>query len=73
VSNRTASPSRLDLTGREQDLRRCIVRGRSHQQAAGDLGISVETVRTHIRHLYRELQVHTVAEAVALAIRRRLI
>jgi DNA-binding NarL/FixJ family response regulator len=66
-------PTRLDLTVREQDVLRCIVRGRSYRHAAEDLGISLETVRTHIRHLYRKLQVHTVAEAVGLAIRRRLI
>lgn len=67
------APSRLDLTEREQDVLRCIVRGRSYQQAADELGIAFETVRTHVRHLYRKLQVHTVAEAVALAIRKKLI
>ncbi len=66
-------PTRLDLTAREQDVLRCIVRGRSYQQTADDLAISLETVRTHIRHLYRKLRVHSVAEAVGLAIRRRLI
>jgi DNA-binding NarL/FixJ family response regulator len=67
------APTRLDLTGREQDVLRCIVHGRSYQQTAEDLGIGLETVRTHIRNLYRKLQVHTVAEAVALAIRKKLI
>jgi len=67
------APSRLDLTEREQDVLRCIVRGRSYQQAADELGIAFETVRTHVRHLYRKLQVHTVAEAVSLAIRKKLI
>ena len=66
-------PTRFDLTAREQDVLRCIVRGRSYQQTATDLEISLETVRTHIRHLYRKLQVHSVAEAVGLAIRKRLI
>lgn len=66
-------PTRLDLTAREQDVLRCIVRGRSYQQTAADLEIGVETVRTHIRSLYRKLQVHSVAEAVGLAIRKRLI
>jgi len=66
-------PTRLDLTDREQDVLRCIVRGRSYQQTAADLEIGVETVRTHIRNLYRKLQVHSVAEAVGLAIRKRLI
>jgi DNA-binding NarL/FixJ family response regulator len=68
-----AGPTRLDLTAREQDVLRCIVRGRSYRQTADELAIGLETVRTHIRHLYRKLQVHTVAEAVGLAIRRRLI
>jgi len=69
----TREPTRLDLTAREQDVLRCIVRGRSYQQTAADLEIGVETVRTHIRNLYRKLQVHSVAEAVGLAIRKRLI
>lgn len=75
VVSRTGGPrpTRLDLTTREQDVLRCIVRGRSYQQTADDLAISLETVRTHIRHLYGKLQVHTVAEAVGLAIRQRLI
>jgi DNA-binding CsgD family transcriptional regulator len=67
------APTRLDLTAREQDVLRCIVHGRSYQQTAEDLGVGLETVRTHIRNLYRKLQVHTVAEAVALAIRKKLI
>jgi DNA-binding NarL/FixJ family response regulator len=66
-------PTRLDLSAREQEVLRCIVRGRSYQQTATDLSISLETVRTHIRNLYRKLQVHSVAEAVGLAIRKRLI
>jgi DNA-binding NarL/FixJ family response regulator len=66
-------PQQLNLTEREQDVLRCIVNGRSYQQAADDLGIGVDTVRTHIRNLYRKLQVHSVAEAVSVAIRRRLL
>ena len=73
ISQGDPAPTRLDLTAREQDVLRCIVHGRSYQQTAEDLGIGLETVRTHIRNLYRKLQVHTVAEAVALAIRKKLI
>lgn len=41
--------------------------------AAIHLGINVDAVRTHIRNTYRKLQVHSVAEAISLAIRQRLI
>lgn len=66
-------PSRLDLTTREQDVLRCLVRGRSYKQAADDLGITLDTVRGYIRNVYRKLQVHSVAEAVGRAIRERLV
>lgn len=67
------SPARLELTERELEVLQCLVRGLSYKQAADHLGVSVDTVRTHIRGVYRKLQVHSVAEAVARAIRDRLV
>ncbi len=67
------SPTRLDLTGREQEVLQCLVRGLSYKQAASHLEMSVETVRTHIRAIYRKLHVHSAAEAVVRALRERLI
>jgi DNA-binding NarL/FixJ family response regulator len=75
-SNRNFSksaPSRLDLTEREQEVLQCLVRGQSYKQCAEHLGISLDTVRTHIRAVYKKLQVHSVAEAVARAIREKLV
>lgn len=69
----TSAPSRLDLTGREQDVLRCLASGHTYQETADRLGIGVETVRTHVRALYRKLQVHSVGEAVARAIRDGLV
>jgi DNA-binding NarL/FixJ family response regulator len=68
-----SGPARLDLTGREQEVLKGLVRGMTYQQVANSLGISVETVRTHIRSIYGKLQVHSVAEAVSRAIRNRLV
>jgi DNA-binding NarL/FixJ family response regulator len=68
-----SSPSRLDLTAREQDVLRALAAGRTYQEAADHLGIGLETVRTHVRALYRKLQVHSVGEAVARAIRDGLV
>ncbi len=62
------SPSRLELTDRERDVLRALVRGRSYQEAADDLGITISTVRTHVRAIYSKLQVHTVAQAIRKAL-----
>ncbi len=67
------SPTRLDLTDRERQVLQCLVRGHSYKQAAEELGVSIDTVRTHIRGVYQKLQVHSVAEAVGRAIRERLV
>lgn len=63
----------LDLTPREQDVLRCLVRGRSYKQTAAELELSIDTIRTHIRTLYKKLQVHSVAEAVTRALREQLV
>lgn len=61
------------LSDRERDVLRGLVDGLAYKQVADRLGISIDTVRTHVRGLYKKLQVHSVAEAVTRALRERLI
>ncbi len=61
------------LSERERDVLRGLVDGLAYKQVADRLGISIDTVRTHVRGLYKKLQVHSVAEAVTRALRERLI
>jgi DNA-binding NarL/FixJ family response regulator len=68
-----AEPTRLDLTEREQQVLRCLVDGCKYKEAAEQLGIGIETVRSHVRSVYGKLQVHSVAAAVREAIRRGLV
>ncbi len=68
-----APPQRLNLTDRELEVLRGLVGGRGYKGTAEQLGIAVETVRSHIKSIYGKLQVHSVAEAVAVAIRRGLV
>ena len=68
----SASGVEVGLTTRERDVLRGLVQGLAYKQVADRLGISIDTVRTHIRATYRKLQVHSVAEAVGRAIRERL-
>jgi DNA-binding NarL/FixJ family response regulator len=69
----SASPTKLDLTEREHSVLQELVKGLSYKQVAAKLNISIDTVRTHIRAVYRKLQVHSVAEAVARAIREKIV
>ncbi len=50
------------LSDREQQILHILVTGRSYKEIASMLFISVETVRTHVRNIYRKLQVHSTDE-----------
>jgi DNA-binding NarL/FixJ family response regulator len=50
------------LTPREADVLDLLQRGRSNAEIASSLHVSVETVRTHARHIYRKLGVRTRRE-----------
>ncbi|MDP4115475.1 MAG: response regulator transcription factor [Bacteroidota bacterium] len=62
-----------DLTHREKEVLNSLGEGNNYQQIADALFISVDTVRHHIRNIYKKLHVHSQSEAVAKAIRKGLI
>ena len=70
-------PSREDsgihLTGRETEILTGLSDGHSYMSVAGTLFISVDTVRYHIRNIYKKLEVHSQSAAVSKAIRKGLI
>ena len=61
------------LTTRELEILTLVAGGSSNRKIAKALFISVTTVRTHIEHILRKLQVHTRAEAVSQAHRKQMI
>jgi DNA-binding NarL/FixJ family response regulator len=61
------------LSPQETRLLALIAAGSSYREAAMELEVSINTVRTHIRSIYEKLQVHTRSEAVAKAMRSGLI
>lgn len=66
---RAASP----LTPQETTLLRRLAEGHSYKAAADALGVSINTVRDHVRSIYEKLHVHSKSEAVGKALRSRLI
>ncbi len=61
------------LTPRQAEVLRLLEHGRSTDQIASELHLSVETVRNHVRGILRALGVHSRLEAVALARREHLV
>ncbi len=59
-----------DLSPREYEVLRCLVAGLNRQQIAARLYLSINTIRTHVRHLLRRADVHSTLALVAAA--RRL-
>lgn len=57
------------LTRREQESLRLVARGMTTTVAAEHLGISPETVRTHVRNAMNKLGARTRAQAIAVALR----
>ncbi|WP_340107247.1 response regulator transcription factor [Pikeienuella sp. HZG-20] len=54
------------LTKREQEMLAALARGASNNQLADELGVSVNTVKFHLRNLYEKLNVRNRAQAVAM-------
>jgi len=61
------------LTPQETTLLRLMIEGHHYKTAASEMGISTSTVSFHLKHIYQKLQVHSKTEAVAKALRERLV
>jgi DNA-binding NarL/FixJ family response regulator len=61
------------LSGREVEVLRLIAKGFRVPEIAGLLGISAHTVTTHVRRLYKKLEVSSHTEAVYEAVQRGLL
>ena len=63
------SPDASDLTGREREIIELFAKGATYDDVARMLSMSVNTVRHHVRSMYRKLHVCSKAEAVTIAYR----
>lgn len=70
LAERMGGPS---LTGRELDVLKRIVGGRSNKEIAGDLFISEATVKTHINSILSKLGVNDRTQAATTALQRGIV
>jgi DNA-binding NarL/FixJ family response regulator len=70
---RPPAESEHDLTPHQMRLLRLFVEGHNYKSAAGELGVSLNTIAFHVQQIYRKLQVHSKSEAVAKALRAGII
>jgi DNA-binding NarL/FixJ family response regulator len=61
------------LTPHQTRLLKLLADGHNRKTAAAELGVTVDTIGFHLRHIYEKLQVHTKSEAVAKAFRNRIV
>jgi DNA-binding NarL/FixJ family response regulator len=64
-----AGEKQILLTEREQAVIDYLAQGLAYKQIADKLGISINTIRTHLRHIYEKLHVQSRTEAVAKYLR----
>ena len=69
----TGTNDTFSLSAREKEILKCLVEGMSYKMIADHCFISIETVRGHIKSIYEKLHVHSKSEAVAKAIRGKIV
>lgn len=63
----------IQLTSREHDVLRLLARGCTYTQVSVRLGVSSHTVASHVKNIYRKLEVHSARRAVWRALELHLL
>jgi DNA-binding NarL/FixJ family response regulator len=69
----SAKLNNFNLSEREKEILSCLVKGMSYKLIADACFISIDTVRGHIRNIYEKLHVHSKGEAIATAIKGKIV
>jgi len=75
ISNPPQVPPKktFDLTEREIEILRLLVKGLSYKMIGASCLISIDTVRSHIKNIYQKLHVNSKGEAIATAIKGNIV
>jgi len=67
------APPHSRLSNREREVLSALVEGLSYKMIADRCSISIDTVRTHVKHIYEKLHVNSKGQAITLAIKTKLV
>lgn len=73
ISNSPEKSDAYNLSEREQEVLQLLVNGYSYKMIAGEMFISIDTVRSHIKKIYEKLHVNSKSEAVAKAFKDKIV
>jgi DNA-binding NarL/FixJ family response regulator len=68
-----AKDESYNLTDRETEVLKYLVRGMSYKATADKCSVSIETINSHVKNIYRKLQVNSKAEAILKAIKGKIV
>jgi DNA-binding NarL/FixJ family response regulator len=68
-----AKDDSYELTDREMEVLRYLVDGMSYKMIAEKCFVSIDTISTHVKNIYKKLHVHSKSEAVAKAIKGKIV
>lgn len=63
-STKTQASPDYHLSDRETQILEHLTKGYSYKMMADQLGISIETIRSHIKKMYKKLEVNNATEAI---------
>ncbi len=67
------TPVGTALTLKEKEVLKLLTEGLSYKMVADRLSISYYTVNTHVKRIYDKLQVHSIGEAISVALKNRIV
>lgn len=72
-TNLQPSTTNYNLSPQEKKVLQLLVAGKSYKMIAAELFVALDTVKSHVSNIYVKLHVHSGTEAVALAIRNKIV
>lgn len=73
TKNTVQKAESFSLSRREQEVLELLTKGYSYKKIAADLFVSIDTIGSHMKNIYSKLQVNSAPEAVAKALRYKIV